>query len=335
MIIGKKGKAGRKSSLFAIGAMILLSLLVSCGKDEEPWIAVTIFRSDDAFINDVVGWRESDSRDSLPVVIREAGSNQDMQNQIISDFIDAGCSAIIVNCVDRTASGLIIEKCRQADVPLVMINREPLKEDMAKWDKVYYVGARAEVCGEMAGQYLADYWKTHPEADRNGDGRLQFVLLRGETGHQDSELRTEYFLKALAENGVRIEKVAEESASWQRGEAEALMASFLRSHDDIEAVYANNDMMALGAIDALKEAGWFDGGPYMPVIGCDGIEEAIEAMDDGYLLYTVVNDAENQARAAYEIARDLSQGKTPAGNGYDIEDRYVWIPYREVSQEAE
>lgn len=315
--------------------LILTSLFAfpSCSSDEEPLIAVSVFRSDDAFINDVVDWIASESHDGIPVIVGEAENSQDVQNRMISGFLDEGCSSMIINCVDRTAAGLVIEKCRKADVPLVFLNREPLKEDMAKWDRAYYVGARADVCGEMAGEYMAAYWKSHPEADRNGDGILQFVILRGETGHQDSELRTEYFLKALAENGVRIERLGEGSANWQRGEARALMESFLRADDGIEAVFANNDMMALGAIDALKEAGWFDGGPYMPVIGCDGIDEALEAMEQGYLLYTVINDSENQARAAYRIASLLAEGKIPdsASVGYGIDGRYVWIPYREVS----
>ena len=158
------------------------------------------------------------------------------------------------------------------------------------------------------------------------------VILKGETGHQDSELRTEYFLQALAENGVRIERLGEESANWQRGEAREIMTEFLLSSDGIEAVFSNNDMMALGAIDALKEAGWFDDGPYMPVIGCDGIEEAIQAMEDGYLLYTVKNDAENQARVAYRIASLLAEDEVPDEDsiGYEMDGRYVWIPYQEI-----
>ena len=193
-------------------------------------------------------------------------------------------------------------------------------------------GARADVCGRMAGNYLASYWKSHSKADRNGDGIMQLVILKGETGHQDSELRTEYFLQALAENGVRIERLGEESANWQRGEAREIMTEFLLSSDGIEAVFSNNDMMALGAIDALKEAGWFDDGPYMPVIGCDGIEEAIQAMEDGYLLYTVKNDAENQARAAYRIASLLAEDEVPDEDsiGYEMDGRYVWIPYQEI-----
>ncbi len=312
--------------------VVTLFFLSSCTVEEEPLIAVTIFRSDDAFMNEVTAQIEAESAGGIPVVVREAESSQEVQNQIISDFIESGCSAIIVNSVDRTASGLIIEKCRKQDVPLVMINREPLKEDMAKWDKVYYVGARADVCGRMAGNYLASYWKSHSKADRNGDGIMQLVILKGETGHQDSELRTEYFLQALAENGVRIERLGEESANWQRGEAREIMTEFLLSSDGIEAVFSNNDMMALGAIDALKEAGWFDDGPYMPVIGCDGIEEAIQAMEDGYLLYTVKNDAENQARAAYRIASLLAEDEVPDEDsiGYEMDGRYVWIPYQEI-----
>ena len=72
---------------------------------------------------------------------------------------------------------------------MVFLNREPVAEDMNKWDKVYYVGAKAEESGTISGQLIVDYWKAHPEADKNGDGKLQYVMLKGEPGHQDAELR--------------------------------------------------------------------------------------------------------------------------------------------------
>ena len=176
-----------------------------------------------------------------------------------------------MNSVDRTASGVLIEKCRQSGVPLVFFNREPVKEDMAKWDKVYYVGARAEDSGRMAGDILADYWLMHPGMDRNGDGVLQFVVIRGETGHQDTELRTEYFIETLLDHSIPLEKLHEDTGLWSREKGYEVMKSFIsRSGDAIEAVFANNDDMALGAIEALQEAGYFGSKGYMPVIGIDG-----------------------------------------------------------------
>ena len=89
----------------------------------------------------------------------------------------------------RTAAGVIIGKAKNANIPVVFFNREPLPEDMKKWDKVYYVGAKAEQSGTMQGELIAKWWKAHPEADKNKDGVIDYVMINGEPGHQDAELQ--------------------------------------------------------------------------------------------------------------------------------------------------
>lgn len=112
-----------------------------------------------------------------------------LANDRIDLFITKRVDALAINPVDRAAAGVIIDKAKRANIPVVFFNREPFADDMQKWDKVYYVGARAEESGTMSGEIIAEYWKTHPEADKNKDGVLQYVLLMGEPGHQDAELR--------------------------------------------------------------------------------------------------------------------------------------------------
>ena len=320
-----------------IALLCLIALLLTiagCGGERDEMIGVTVYRSDDSFISEVRKSIAAASEGDVPVEILSADNRQQMQNEQIEDFIERGASAIIVNSVDRTASGVIIEKCRRSSVPLVFFNREPVKDDMAKWDKVYYVGARAEESGRMAGGILADYWYANPGMDRNGDGILQFVIIKGETGHQDTELRTEYFTEALMERGIQLEKLHEDTGLWNRDDGRDVMNEFLSySGDRIEAVFANNDDMALGAIEALKDAGYFTDGRYMPVVGIDATPAGRRALRDGTLLGTVFNDSGNQGRAAYNIAKELAAGHIPTSEsiGYEItDDRYVWIPYTTV-----
>jgi methyl-galactoside transport system substrate-binding protein len=243
-----------------------------------------------------------------------------------------------INPVDRTAAGVIIDKAKKADIPVVFFNREPLAEDMAKWDKVYYVGAKAEESGTMSGQIIADYWKANMATmDRNKDGVLQYVMLKGEPGHQDAELRTEYSIKCLKDNGMKVEKLAEDTGMWDRVKGQEKMAAFIASQGDkIEAVFANNDDMALGAIEALKAAGYFKDGKFMPVVGVDATAPALQALEEGTLLGTVLNDAVNQGRATFKLSYELAMGKTPtsASIGYTISDgKYVWVPYQKVTKE--
>jgi len=189
----------------------------------------------------------------------------------------------------------------------------------------------------MSGQIIVDYWKSHPEADRNGDGVLQYIMIKGEPGHQDAELRTEFSIKAVTDAGIPVEKLAEDTGFWNRVQGQEKMAAFLAAHGDkIEAVFANNDDMALGAIEALKAGGYFKDGRFMPVVGVDATAPAIQALEDGTLLGTVLNDAINQGQATFNLAFLLAQGETPTSenSGYEISDgKYVWVPYRKVTLE--
>ena len=110
----------------------------------------------------------------------------------------------------------------------------------------------------MSGEIILDYFKEHPEADKNGDGKIQYVMLQGEPGHQDATLRSQYCIEAITNDGTfGVEELAADTAMWDKVKATDLMKTFLASHgaDKIEAVFANNDDMALGAIDACLDAG--------------------------------------------------------------------------------
>lgn len=303
-----------------------------------PKAGVAIYKFDDTFMSGVRSSIKSAAVDKLSVDIVDSQNSQPTQNDKVDLFITKKVKAMAVNPVDRTAAGTIIDKAQKANIPVVFINREPLAADLAKWDKAFFVGAKAEESGTMEGEIIAEYWKSHPEADKNGDGVLQYVMLKGEPGHQDAELRTKYSIMAIEEAGIKVEKVAEDTAMWDRVKGQEKMAAFLSSKGDkIEAVLANNDDMALGAIEALKSAGYFKNDKFMPVVGVDATDAAQQALKEGTMLGTVLNDADNQGKATIELMRVLAAGETPTkeNTGFEITDgKYVWIPYQKVTQEA-
>ncbi|CAJ1004395.1 methyl-galactoside transport system substrate-binding protein [Brevibacillus aydinogluensis] len=307
------------------------------GGASTPKIGVAIYKFDDTFMTGVRNAISQSAEGKAQVDIVDSQNSQPTQNDKVDLFITKKVNALAINPVDRTAAGVIIDKAKQANIPVVFFNREPMPEDMQKWDKVYYVGAKAEESGTISGQIIADYWKAHPEADKNKDGVLQYVMLKGEPGHQDAELRTKYSVKAIEDAGIKVEKVAEDTAMWDRVKGQEKMAAFLASAGDkIEAVLANNDDMALGAIEALKAAGYFKDNKYIPVVGVDATAPALKELENGTLLGTVLNDAKNQGQATLNIAAVLAQGQTPTkeNTGYEITDgKYVWIPYKKITKE--
>ena len=275
--------------------------------------------------------------DELGVTIdfTDSKADQTTQNNNIDMYITKEYNALAINMQERSAADVVIEKAKNANIPVVFFNTEPFEEAMAMWDKVYYVGAKAEESGLMQGKAMVDYWNSHPEAAKNGDGIVQYVIIMGEPGHQDAELRSEYCVKAMTDAGLQVEEVAKDTAMWDRVKGQDKMATFLAAHDNIEAVFCNNDDMALGAIEALKAQGYFTGDKYMPVFGVDATEPGKEAIIEGTMLATSLNDAKNQGFAVVQLCDLLAKGETPTSEslGYEMDGQYVWIPYVAVSKE--
>lgn len=316
-------------------AMVLVVLLVGVAVNAAKPINIgcVIYKFDDTFMTGVRMNIQTAVKEvkGAKIDIVDAQNSQATCNDKVDLFITKKVSAMAINPVDRAACGVIIDKAKKANIPLVLFNREPFKEDMAKWNKVYYVGAIAEQSGTMAGQLVIDYFKAHPTQD----GVIHYAMLKGEPGHQDAELRTKFSIKAITDAGFKVEKIAEDTGMWDRVKGQEKMAAFLATGKRIDVVLANNDDMALGAIEALKAAGYFKGDKYMPVVGVDATAPALQALQDGTLLGTVLNDAKNQGRVTAKLAMVLSQGKIPteANIGYKITDgKYVWVPYKPITK---
>lgn len=326
-------------------AAAMAATMAGCGgsggtKDagsSKATVGVAIYKFDDTFMTGVRNAISDAAEGKSSVEIVDSQNSQPTQNDKVDMFITKKVNALAINPVDRTAAGVIIEKAKKANIPVVFFNREPLADDMQKWDKVYYVGAKAEQSGTMSGQLLVDYFKDHPEAIKGGDGVIRYVMLKGEPGHQDAELRTKFSIKALEDAGFKVEKLAEDTAMWDRVKGQEKMAAFLAAHGDkIDAVLANNDDMALGAIEALKAKGYFKDNKYMPVVGVDATAPALKALEEGTLLGTVLNDAKNQGKATFNLTDVLAKGETPTKDniGYEITDgKYVWIPYKKITKD--
>jgi methyl-galactoside transport system substrate-binding protein len=326
----------RRCTLAIISSLAIGTLCSSgCKQSGEKKIGVAIYKFDDTFMSSVRRSIESNAQGKIALNTVDSQNQQATQNDQIDTFLTQKFKAIAVNPVDRTAAGVILEKAKTVGVPVVFFNREPLPEDMRKWNKAYYVGAKAEQSGQMQGEIAVTYWKSHPEMDTNKDGVMDYVMLKGEPGHQDAELRTTYSIKAVTDAGVKVNKLAEDTGMWDRVKGQEKMAAFMAAHNDkIEIVFANNDDMALGAIEALKAAGYFKGGKFMPVIGVDATAPALDALEAGTLLGTVLNDGENQGKATFELAFALAKGEAPTTSVAPLSaGQFIWVPYQKVTKE--
>lgn len=269
---------------------------------------------------------------AINVEVMDASQSQLTQNEQVKSLIEKGCDMICVNLVDRTEPTTITDLAENKQVPIIFFNRELVAEDLERWSELYYVGADALQSGVLEGELAANAFKTNAKMDKNGDGICQYVVLEGEAGHQDSIVRTEYSVNTLIENGVEAEKLGYAMANWNRAQAQTKTAALLTQFSGkIELIIANNDDMALGAIDALRDS-QIPREDWPGVVGIDGTDAGLLGVENGEMLGTVYNDKEGQAREmlnlAFAIATNGDKDSIPL-----IDGKYVRTPYHKVTQE--
>lgn len=303
-------------------------------KEQVFKIGVLLYRGDDEFISTVADSLEEKKAQfkekygqEIVITFRDAKQNQSVQNQQVDFILQSDYDALVVNTVDRTVASGIVEKAKQASVPVVFFNREPVKQDLERWDKAFYVGSSARESGELEAQIIVDQWKKNAKKlDINGDGFLQYVLLEGEETHQDSLIRTESSIQYLTDAGIKLQRLNRGTADWMRRPAYDLMKNWLSKSDDkIELVISNNDEMALGALDAVNDSNI----NYLPtIVGIDGTKAAIDAVDAGKMLGTVINSNDQQAERILDLAIANGMNQNIQSAVPEAEGQYVWVPYK-------
>ena len=337
----------RKRKLAGIGVLLGVTALLfgGCNEKEAPQklrVGVTYYDQNDTYLNELIGlFKESlkeieSDKLEVSVTIRDAAGVQKNQNDQVEELIDEGCNILCVNLVDRADPSEIIDLARESEVPIIFFNREPVAEDLRQWEKLYYVGADAFESGQLQGEILVEQCnQDFASIDKNGDGILQYVMLEGEAGHNDSMVRSMSVINKITESGYTVEKLADEIANWNRDQASNKITPFLNSYgDEIEVILANNDDMALGAADALKARGIDSQSDNWPVIlGVDGTDVGLKAVEKGELLGTVLNDAKGQAQGMLELAGSLILKKDLSPE-YTLQDgKYIRLPYQKVTAE--
>lgn len=297
-------------------------------------LGVTIYKYDDNFMSVVRKALENDAKadPSVKLLMNDSQNDQSKQNDQVDVLMARGVKGLAINLVDPAAAPTIIDKARANDVPVVFFNKEPSRKALDSYDKAYYVGTDSKESGIIQGELIAKHWKANPNWDLNKDGEIQFVLLKGEPGHPDAEARTTYVVKSLNDKGIKTQQLQLDTAMWDTAQAKDKMDAWLSgpNANKIEVVIANNDAMAMGAVEALKAHNKTN----IPVFGVDALPEALALVKSGAMTGTVLNDANNQAKATFDLTKNLAEGK-PAGEGthWKIDNKIVRVPYVGVDQD--
>ncbi len=320
-----------------IGCISML-LFAGCGEKseevkEQHYIGVACYNQSDVFLNELLDcFKEECGERDMIVTVRDAAGSQRTQNDQIQEMISEGCDLLCVNLADRTDPSEIIDMVRENDVPVIFFNREPVMEDLMQWEKLYYVGADAKQSGIMQGELAAKMIREQSSVDKNQDGKIQYVILEGESGHQDAIIRTETVVDTMKEQGIALERLDYGIANWNRMQAKHRTIQMLEQYPkNIEVVLANNDEMALGAIDAYNELGYAN--EERPLFfGVDGTDVGLRAVKEGKLSATVYNDKEGQVKSMADLACALIERKGIEKIEFE-KGRYVYLPYAKVTEE--
>ena len=287
-------------------------------------VGVCIYKFDDAFMTTYRNkLQEILEGKGYEVTIVDGNNDQAKQNEQINTFITQGVDALIINPVMTSAADQIISTVKDADVPTVLINREPTADQMSAYDKLVYVGCDAAQSGKFQGELILD---TENKGDINGDGKVSYIMIQGDPENIDAQLRTQYSVQALTDAGVEVEELDLQRGDWDRNKGQEIAQNDLAKFgDQIEVVFCNNDDMAIGALQAIQAAGrTVNKDIYL--VGVDALDAALNEVANGNMTGTVLNDANGQATKAVECMEELLNGKT-----YEAGSQSVYVDYVKVT----
>ena len=330
----------KKKLILLLALVMILStgLMAGCGGDSGGAggggddgdvttfnVGVSIYKFDDNFMtlyrNEIERYFGSLETADVKYNVTIVDGNGDMATQTaqVDTFIAQGMDVMIINLVQSSAADVITQKAKDADIPVVYINREPSAEDMAAWDMITYVGADARQSGTYQGEIIANL----PDGgDADGDGVVRYVMIMGDPENVDAQYRTEFSIKALTDAGIEVDNLFQQRGDWEQAKGQELAATALAQFGGkVDVIFCNNDGMALGAFQAIVAAGRTVGEDIY-LVGVDALDEAVEMVRDGRMTGTVLNDHIGQSNSAVDAAIRYLNGQ--------MNDTYIWVNYQKV-----
>lgn len=328
-----------KKMLTILLALALVLGLTACGnataggKDGE--VSVFYYTYSDTYISSV--------RTAMDKLLKDAGvgfqnydanGNQTTQTEQVTTAIAKGSRALIVNVVDtgsNDAAQNIVDLAKAKNIPVIFFNRSVDESVVSSYEKCVFVGTDYEMAGHMQGEMIGKYLVEHfASLDLNGDGKISYVMFKGQEGNMEAIARTQYGVedadKVLTAAGKEKlsfydpsnsnKYLVDQDGLWSSAAATNYMSTILAQYSEsnnnmVELVIANNDDMALGAISALQGAGYNkDGAKVIPVFGVDATDAAKEAIKSGSMIGSIKQDAEGMATVITTIVQNFLNEKS-------------------------
>lgn len=244
--------------------------------------------------------------DKVELILLDANMDAVKQNEQINNLISQSVDAIIMIPFDREQQVPAVQAAANAGIPMIELCASTTAEDI----RTSYVGSEDIASGRMLMEYLAE----------QAGGKGNIMMIHGPAG-QNAEVMRHTGAQEVLKNYPEMKVVVEKIADWDRAKAMSAMENILQTDMNVQIVFAEDDGMALGALEAIEGSGK-EG---IIVGGIDGIPDALNAVKEGSLACTVYQNAKEQAIKALEVA-------LKAANGEQVEKTYD-VPYELITKE--
>lgn len=299
-----------------IAATAFASLMGTSAMAETVGVSMALF--DDNFLTVLRNGIDeyAGTLDGVDVQIEDAQNDVAKQLDQINNFVASGVDAIIVNPVDTSATEAMTAAAASANVPLVYVNRQPINIDTLP-DNQAFVASNEVDSGTLETIEICRL------LEEQGKNPANIYIMMGELSNQAAVQRTAdiHDVMEAGKCAVEMNILDEQTANWSRDEAQDLMTNWLSTGEPFDALIANNDEMAIGAIQAMKANGMSMDD--VVVGGIDATQDALAAMAAGDLDVTVFQNAAGQGQGALDAALKLARGE-------DV-DQKVWVPFELVT----
>ncbi|MCR4903292.1 MAG: substrate-binding domain-containing protein [Butyrivibrio sp.] len=312
-------------SISCIGALSL-SLLSGCSSSDSAAsgssnikVLYSVCDVDDTFRKNLTeGIIAAGKSAGITLDVSYCGSQVDNQAADIAAAKANGYDAIILRLTD--VSTALQMEVTSNDLPIVFVNNQP-DDDFLSADKYIYVGSQEEEAGELQVEYAMK--------KLGNPSSLNVIIFEGEKGHSGTVGRTSAVKNTLKDLNVSANYVFLDYATWSDTLAAEKMNIFLKTGQPYDVIFCNNDTMALGVCQALKDNGIDPAS--VPVMGVDATSDGCASIAAGEMAFTVLQDAQGQAEKAVEAIIALSSGKSVSSiDGASENKKYIWVPFEAV-----
>lgn len=303
-------------------------------------IAVIFFSSDDPYTKRIIeSFKEieSEKQNQVKFTFLNPKNNIAIINELLDSALqEDNYDLFILYLPDRKESTIkeIVDKFFKNNKPLILQNvpTEIVLRISSKSDKIAFITPNSKKAGIAQGNIIVDLWNNNKKVlDKNGDNVLQYILLKGPQDDPQVVDRTNYVISTINDSGIKTEEIFTVNANWSKDLARTAIDNlFLRYSGDVEAIIANNDAMAIGAIEAIQKYGYNkdEKSENIVVVGIDGLPEAMNLIDKGIMTGTVIQDPKVQTKLLYTVGMNLINNLKPTKNtDYEIVEGQIIIPF--------